>query len=94
MDREPTFEKLTDEGDGKWVSPYGVSAMRIPYLEMEGAHGFVVPAPYKQYDIDQHMINMVGRYFQTHGKELWTIVASPTVAVTFQRRSLRQPYED
>ena len=94
-DREPTFEKLTDDGDGMWSSPYGVSAMRIPYLEMEGAHGFVVPAPYKQYDIDQHMINMVGRYFQTHGKELWDHrCLADSSCEFFNEDHYVQPYED
>ncbi len=71
LDRQPEWEGSEDGLAGVWRAEEGISAMRVPYLLMEGSHGFVVPAPYKIYDIDQHMINMVGRFFQSHGKELW-----------------------
>lgn len=69
-DRRPDFDGDEKTLQGIWSSPYGVSAMRIPYLEKEGVHGFITPCPYKIYDIDQHMINMIGRYFQTRGNVL------------------------
>jgi len=69
-DRRPAFEGDENTMQGVWTNPYGITAMRIPYLEKEGVHGFVTPCPYKEYDIDQHMINMIGRYFQCRGNIL------------------------
>jgi hypothetical protein len=41
-----------------------VSGVRFPYLRPEGQHGFRVPAPYKDFDIDSYMINQMGRFFR------------------------------
>jgi hypothetical protein len=41
------------------------SGVRFPYLRPEGLHGFRVPAPSKDFDIDSFMINMMGHFFQT-----------------------------
>ena len=37
-----------------------VSGVRFPYLLPGGQHGFRVPAPFKAFDIDSYMINMMG----------------------------------
>lgn len=39
------------------------SGVRFPYLRPEGLHGFRVPSPSKDFDIDSFMINMMGRFF-------------------------------
>ena len=46
------------------------SAMIVPYLEAHGKHGFDVPHPEDPFDIDLHMINMIGRFFETRGSDL------------------------
>jgi hypothetical protein len=40
------------------------AGVRFPYLRPEGLHGFRVPTPSKDFDIDSFMINMMGRYFK------------------------------
>lgn len=72
-DRRPDFEGDEETLQGIYRDEMGISAMRIPYLNMGGTHGFATPSPFKQYDIEQHMFNMIGRYFQSHGKELWDL---------------------
>ncbi|MCB9729427.1 MAG: hypothetical protein H6744_01750 [Deltaproteobacteria bacterium] len=52
--------------------PGGLQAMRIPYLDVEGQHGFYpVPDPCRPFDVDGYMMNLVARFFQTGGTELW-----------------------
>ncbi len=52
----------------------GVSALRMPYMVEDGQHGFFIPSPQKSsaggFDMDNFMINQIGRYFQTGGREL------------------------
>ena len=48
----------------------GVSGMRIPYTQFNGAHGFETPDPSKKFDISGFMIHQVGYYFYTNGKQI------------------------
>jgi len=48
-----------------------VAGMRVPYMNPTGQHGFDIPHPTtKNFDSDQYMINLIGRYFQTRGTEI------------------------
>ena len=47
-----------------------VSALLLPYLKRTGQHGFVNPQPDKPFDMDQFMANLIGRFFETRGREL------------------------
>ncbi len=49
---------------------YGVSAMRIPYVRETGDHGFFLPTPSNNFDIDSFMANQIGYYFATGGTVL------------------------
>jgi hypothetical protein len=40
-----------------------VAGVRFAYMLPEGQHGLRVPAPYKDFDIDSYIINMMGRFF-------------------------------
>ena len=48
----------------------GVSSLVMPYLRIHGEHGFALPVPHDQFDINTYMINMVGWYFYTQGREM------------------------
>ena len=48
----------------------GVSGMRIPYVSTTGSHGFALPDPTLEFDINTFAIHQVARYFQTHGQVL------------------------
>ena len=48
----------------------GVSALLLPYLSPHGQHSFSNPKPDKAFDMDQFMANLIGRYFETRGREL------------------------
>jgi len=48
----------------------GTSGMRIPYMSPFGQHGFAIPSPNKEFDMDNYMINKIGRYFETRGTEI------------------------
>ena len=39
-------------------------------LKAEDRHGIFLPAPTKPFNMDQYVINLIGRYFQTRGREL------------------------
>lgn len=51
-------------------TPTGVSGMRIPYMSPFGQHGFNIPHPEKEFNMDNYMINKIGRYFETRGQEI------------------------
>ncbi|MBZ0254276.1 MAG: hypothetical protein K8I02_13125, partial [Candidatus Methylomirabilis sp.] len=55
----------------------GVSGMSLPYILPKGMHAFIVRSPYKTFDIETFMINQIGWYFLTGGKE---IVDDPCLA--------------
>ena len=53
------------------------SGLRLPnswFLDMamgaEDRHGVFMPAPTKNFNSDQYMINLIGRYLQTRGRDL------------------------
>lgn len=48
----------------------GISAVRMPYMQPTGQHGFGSPSPDKTFDIDSYMHNMLGHYGRSGGKEL------------------------
>ena len=48
----------------------GVAGMRLPYIKTNGAHGFSNPDPERSFDVHQYMINVLGVYFRSNGKEL------------------------
>ncbi|MCC6750464.1 MAG: hypothetical protein IT371_22560 [Deltaproteobacteria bacterium] len=48
----------------------GLSAIRIPLLNPAGQHGFGVPHTGGAFDTDTFLIHMVGRFYQTRGREL------------------------
>jgi hypothetical protein len=48
----------------------GVSGMRLPYVKTTGTHGFGLPNPGLDFDINSFGINQIARYFQTQGQEL------------------------
>jgi hypothetical protein len=60
----PGLRATIDDGLG------GLSALRMPYMRVDGQHGFGSPSPNKAFDIDTYMINSVGRFFETQGAEL------------------------
>jgi hypothetical protein len=49
----------------------GVGAMRITLTLPQGFHGLYLQAPYKQFDIETYIMNVIGRYFMTSGTEVW-----------------------
>ena len=46
------------------------SALIAPYLESDGKHGFDTPHPMDPFDVNTYMINLIGRYFETRGREI------------------------
>ena len=51
-----------------------VSALRMPVVSPTGDHGFLYPDPDARlsggYDIDGHMVNLVGWFFRSGGREI------------------------
>ena len=51
-----------------------ISALRMPVVSPTGDHGFMYPDPDARlsggYDIDGHMVNLVGWFFRSGGREL------------------------
>jgi hypothetical protein len=48
----------------------GISAMRIPYTQVVGEHGFALPNPTNAFDIDAFMANQIGYYFANGSEKL------------------------
>lgn len=48
----------------------GYSGILFPMISPKGKHGFVSPDPTKTFDLGTYMLNIVGRYMQTSGREL------------------------
>ena len=46
------------------------SGFAMPYLLPTGEHGFFTPSPFKPFDIDSYMINLMGRFFISNGRDL------------------------
>ena len=51
-------------------SSQATSALLLPYLSRAGQHGFRKPQPDKPFDMDQFLANLIGRWFETRGREL------------------------
>jgi hypothetical protein len=65
----PLRDSLTDDvtlADGSAAK----SALLLPYMSRSGAHGFRNPQPDKPFDMDQFLANLIGRWFETRGREL------------------------
>jgi len=48
----------------------GLSMLSMPYLDPHGRHAVHPPDPTEAFDTDQFMLNMIGRYFESRGKEI------------------------
>ena len=48
----------------------GISALLMPFLDPRGRHAVHPPEPSRSFDTDQFMLNLMGRFFETRGKEL------------------------
>lgn len=48
----------------------GVSGLRLPYADPNGSHGFYLPEPSRDFDINTFAIMQVGWFMATGGKEL------------------------
>jgi len=65
----PLREQLTGNvtlADGSTAT----SALLLPYMSRSGQHGFRNPQPDKPFDMDQFLANLIGRWFETRGREL------------------------
>jgi hypothetical protein len=62
-DQLTTDVTLTDGSTAK-------SALLLPYMSRSGQHGFRNPQPDKPFDMDQFLANLIGRWFETRGREL------------------------
>lgn len=51
-------------------TPRGISALRIPYTQVVGEHGFDLPDPTRAFDIHTFMANQIGYYFANGGEVL------------------------
>jgi hypothetical protein len=69
----------------------GVSTLVMPYLRVDGEHGFALPEPASQFDINTYMINMVGWYFFTHGTEMRYDVCMATNSCTEEENGFYVP---
>lgn len=69
----------------------GVSSLVMPYLRITGEHGFALPEPHSQFDINTFMINMVGWYFYTHGREIRYDVCMATNSCTEEEHGFYIP---
>lgn len=54
-----------------WKDERGIHAIRFTMTEPWGYHGLLLMAPYKAFDIETYIYNMIGRFFMTSGQELW-----------------------
>ncbi|MBK6464063.1 MAG: hypothetical protein IPF92_24125 [Myxococcales bacterium] len=48
----------------------GFSGVLFPMLSPKGKHGFASPDPTKPFDLGTYLLNIMGRYMQTSGREL------------------------
>ncbi len=48
----------------------GVSGFRMPYVKVNGSHGFALPTPDADFDINTFAISQIAWYFATDGTEL------------------------
>lgn len=48
----------------------GYSALLMPYLDPHGRHAVHPPEPGRRFDMDQFMLNLMGRFFESRGQEI------------------------
>jgi len=70
---------------------HGVSALIMPYLRIDGEHGFALPEPWLPFDIHSFMINQLGYYFSTGGTELRYNVCLETSTCTVEEDGFYTP---
>jgi hypothetical protein len=51
-------------------TPKGLQALRIPLLNPRGAHAWGIPEPDAPFDNNTFLVHLVGRFFQTRGREI------------------------
>jgi len=51
-------------------TPTGVSGVRFAYMHPRGQHGFFLPSPQKDFDMDSYMANLVGTFFASLGTQI------------------------
>ena len=61
---DPPLRLVRRGADGAW------RGVLFPMLDPKGKHGFVTPDPTQPFDLGTYMLNIVGRYLQTSGREL------------------------
>jgi hypothetical protein len=61
----------------------GMSGMRIPYVSAKGAHGFGIPDPTAQFDINTYMAYFIAEYFRSNGEHLEDNPCYATASCTF-----------
>jgi hypothetical protein len=54
-------------------------------------HGFALPSPWKAFDVDTYMINIIGYYFSTGGTELRWDVCMATNSCTVEENGFLVP---
>jgi hypothetical protein len=69
----------------------GVSALVMPYMSVEGDHGFALPTPLIPFDVNTYMINMIGYYFSTGGTELRYDLCLATNSCTVEEQGFYVP---
>jgi hypothetical protein len=42
----------------------------MPMLDPKGQHCFAVPEPNRQFDNNMFLLHLIGRFFQTRGREI------------------------
>jgi hypothetical protein len=47
-----------------------LSGLLLPFLSPTGQDGFTSPQAQKAFDIDRYLANLIGRYFETKGREV------------------------
>lgn len=52
------------------VTDKGTQALRMPMLDPKGQHCFAVPEPNRQFDNNMFLLHLIGRFFQTRGREI------------------------
>jgi hypothetical protein len=60
---DPPLRLMKQDADGAY------SGFILPMLDPKGKHGFVGPDPTKSFDLGTYLLNIVGRYLQSSGRE-------------------------
>ncbi len=79
----PTFLQLDPPMRATVSGAHGTSGMRIPYVSAQGAHGFGIPDPTAQFDINTYMAYFIAEYFRSGGQHLEDNPCYATASCTF-----------